>query len=277
MSQVTEQERNERILKSREFIKWTEDDFLSDQDLKRQQPPLVKEAMTEHPFALPRNFEDLPLEKDFIKIVKNRRSNRVYTGGEVSLLALSFLLWSTQGIKDIRGKNYATLRTVASGGARHPFETYLYVRKVEGLTEGLYHYLPMTHELELLKDTSEDRQATDELASLSLCEQKWATRASVIFYYSVIPYRAEWRYAYDAHRVMMMDAGHVTENLYLSCSALGLGTCAIAAVDWRESRKLFGIGDDEEYIFYSAPVGTINTKNEEEEQAFYAFLKEDEE
>ena len=49
----------------------------------------------------------------------------------MSLLQLSFLLWATQGVKSIRGKSYATIRTAPCGGARHPFQTYLLVRQVE--------------------------------------------------------------------------------------------------------------------------------------------------
>ena len=98
------------------------DNFVSDQQLKLPQPPLVKAVMTDQAFALPRNFEDLEMEQDFIRLLTERKSSRVYTQQPISLLQLSFMLWATQGIKDIRGKSYATLRTVPSGGARHAFE-----------------------------------------------------------------------------------------------------------------------------------------------------------
>ena len=65
----------------------------------------------------------------------------------MDLLTLSFLLWAQQGIRGIRGNNYATLRTVPSAGSRHPFECYPLILHVEGLEPGLYHYLPMEHRL----------------------------------------------------------------------------------------------------------------------------------
>ena len=58
----------------------------------------------------------------------------------MSLLELSYMLWTCQGVKQIRGKKYATLRTVPSGGARHGFELYFVCQNVEGLTPGTYHY-----------------------------------------------------------------------------------------------------------------------------------------
>lgn len=107
--------------------------------------------MKENTMELPKNFGDLPMDKSFLRILHDRRSNRVFTGGSMDLLTLSFLLWAQQGIRGIRGNNYATLRTVPSAGSRHPFECYPLILNVEGLEPGLYHYLPMEHRLEFLK------------------------------------------------------------------------------------------------------------------------------
>lgn len=270
---MTEKERNERILKSRETIRWSGEEFDSDQKLLRPQPPLTKAAVSDVIISLPRNFEDLNMKQDFVKIINDRRSNRVFTDGDMDLLTLSFLLWSTQGVKGIRGNNYATLRTVPSAGARHPMETYLYIRKVDGLKSGLYHYLPLEHSIELLSEIDINDAAFLDRVTHSVCGQKWVQKASVIFYYSLVLYRGEWRYGFNSHRVMMIDAGHVVENLYLSCSALGLGTCAIAALDTDTASGIFGLDGVEEEMFYCAPVGTISSENEDKEQGFYAFLK----
>ncbi len=247
------------------------EDFKSDQDLKLPQPPLVKAAMTDQALVLPRNFEELALQNDIISLLRERKSSRVYTQQTISLLQLSFLLWATQGIKDIRGKSYATLRTVPSGGARHPFETYLLVQHVEGLQQGAYHYLPMGHKLEFLHPV-EDLPPT---ISVSLDEQSWASKASVIFYWSFVPYRCEWRYGITAHGPALMDAGHVGQNLYLACTALGLGTCAIAAFDRKICDTLFSLDGEEEFTVYAAPVGTISASDQSREKAFYQFVEDE--
>lgn len=87
----------------------------------------------------------------------------------------------------------------------------------------------MTHSVEWIRE--QEFESGQALRSLSdtLCTQRFVENASVIFYYSIVPYRAEWRYAYSAHRVTMMDLGHISENMYLACTSLGLGTCGIAA------------------------------------------------
>jgi SagB-type dehydrogenase family enzyme len=264
----------ERILAGRDFMKcnWGDEDVKSDQELKKPQPPLVKPSMGGERVTLPRNFESLPLHNNILQVLAQRKSSRVYTGEPVTLSELSFLLWAQQGIRSIRGKNYATLRTVACGGARHEFECYLAVMNVDGLKKGFYHYLPMTHEVELL---SEPEQLEDSVAS-ALAGQTWCGKSNVVFFYSVVPYRAEWRYSVSAHRVILIDAGHITQNLYVACSALNLGTCAIAALDTDVCDRLFQLDGQEEFIFYAATLGKISEANKEKEDGFYSFLKSEE-
>ena len=247
----------EMILEGRKFTKYDDDEnYKSDQDKKLPQPPLAKAAISEDTIDLPMNFEDLNLNNDIIDIFYFRASQRIFTGGKVSLLELSFLLWASQGVKAIRGNNYATIRTVPCGGARHEFETYLLVKNVEGLEKGIYHYLPMEDKIELLKTLEE----TDALIGKALMGQTWASKANVIFLWSLVPYRAEWRYGIFAHRVMMMDIGHVGENLYLACEAIGKGTCGLGAFDRKYCNELLDLSGDEEYTVYASPVGTINNR-----------------
>ncbi len=271
--EITQRERN--ALKSLDTAELERQggEYKTDQQLQRPQPPLVKAPMTENRIDLPRNFESLGMSDNLLELLLKRKSSRVYTQEEMSLLQLSFLLWATQGIKGIRGKSYATLRTVPCGGARHPFETYLLVRQVEGLLPGAYHYLPMTHQLELLQ-TMEDRQALDNLVDESLCGQTWAAKSNVVFYWSFVPYRTEWRYGMRASSKVRADIGHVGENLYLACTALGLGTCGIGAYDQKLCDTTFQLDGDEEFTLYTQTVGTVQEKDESAEKAFYSFVEE---
>ena len=278
---MEEKQVREQIEKGRAFLKSQDTaereknggDYKTDQELKKPQPPLVKAPMTDNRVDLPRNFETLGLQDNLLELLKKRKSSRVYTQENMSLLQLSFLLWAAQGIKSIRGRSYATIRTAPCGGARHPFETYLLVRQVEGLLPGVYHYLPMTHQLELLEEL-EDREAMTQLVDLSLCGQAWAAKANVVFYWSFVPYRSEWRYGIYSHRMVLADLGHVGENLYLACTALGLGTCGIGAYDQALCDKTFRLDGEEEFVVYAETVGTVKPQDEQAEQAFYSFVEE---
>ena len=271
---MTEEEKRERIQLGRAFVTnfggVDDDGDETDQEKKLPQPPLAKAPMTGSAVDLPRDFAALPMEHDFLKLVNRRASRRVYTGEGMTLPQLSFLLWCTQGVKSIRGKSYATLRTVPSGGARHPFECYLALQGVAGLADGLYHYLPMTHRLEFLGGRADLRDFIGE----SLSGQRWAAKAQAVFYYSCVFYRAEWRYGVHAHGPALMDSGHVTQNLYLACEALGLGGCAVAAVEPDVCNRAFGLDGTEESIFYAMPVGTVRAADKPAEDSFYDFVRE---
>lgn len=212
----------------------------------------------------------------FIMYAINRGTNftqALFMNCDHSLLTYSFYKQPSFILRlfQMRGRAYATLRTVPSGGARHAFETYLVVRYVEGLRPGAYHYLPMEHALEFLHPV----ERLEDVVSDTLCGQSWAAKASVIFYWSVVPYRAEWRYGPYAYAPLLVDAGHVGENLYLACASQGLGTCGLRAFRHELCCELFGLDGEEEFIVYAAPVGTVRPEDTAQEAAFYQFVEDE--
>lgn len=218
--------------------------------------PLLQKEIPEgasKPVNLPDPDPGVALKTDFYQLTQERESRRQYTGESFSLAELSFLLFCTQGVKEVAGDGYATRRTVPSAGARHPFETYLGVNRVDDLNPGLYRYLPLSHQLLFL-------EASDQLPGL-LAEaslgQRFVGQAACVFIWSCIPYRAEWRYQDHAHKHMLIDAGHICQNLYLAAEALGAGTCAIGAYDQAAMDTLLELDGTDEYVVYLAPVGKI--------------------
>ncbi|MCL2557740.1 MAG: SagB/ThcOx family dehydrogenase [Treponema sp.] len=194
----------------------------------------------------------MPLYEDLLDA---RRSKRKFIDKPMTQAQLAFMLWSTQGIQNTVG-DVATRRPVPSGGSRHPFETYFAVKSVEGLDPGLYHYLPDLNRGE--KICSIERLADlpdDETISQMVVGQKWVTSAQVVFFYSCIPYKAEWRYAEHAHRVVLIDLGHLGQNAMLSAAALELGSCCIAAYDQKLCDKIFALDGIDEYTVYVIAVG----------------------
>ncbi len=187
---------------------------------------------------------------DLIDALLMRQSRRRFKVDQLSQAELSFLLWMTQGIKKELSAGTA-LRTVPSAGCRHPFETYLLITGVEGLEPGVYRYLPLDHAL-VLEQSDED--LVEKIAPATL-GQVFIAAAPVTFVWAVLPYRTEWRYHTAAHRVILLDAGHVCENLYLACQAIGCGTCAVAAFDQEKMDRLLGVDGRDEFSLYLAAVG----------------------
>jgi len=216
-------------------------------------PPLQKPCLEGIPrIALPDGNETLERlgGKAVGECILQRKSVRKYTNVPLTLDELSMLLWATQGVRKVLGPECA-MRTVPSAGARHTFETYLAVSRVDSLQPGLYRYLPFDNALAQLR--LDDNIGYE--ASMVCFGQKFIASAAVTFFWTTLPERMEWRYDLAAHKVIALDAGHVCQNLYLACQSIGAGTCAIAAYDQAGCDKLLGIDGKDEFTLYIAPVG----------------------
>jgi SagB-type dehydrogenase family enzyme len=243
---------------NREFLKdclrLTIDFRMTEQNRGIVPPPVqkpVREGQTQIPLPDKESFSAFA-GTDLLDAIARRRSRRRFRAKPLTLTELAFLLWATQGISQELGPDCA-LRTVPSAGCRHAFETYLLVTNVKGLEPGIYRYLPAQHAL-VYEQTADRLQAGLVPAVLG---QSFVAEAPVAFVWAVIPHRMEWRYHTAAHRVIAMDVGHVCQNLYLACEAIGAGSCAIAAYHQELMDRLLGIDGDEEFTLYLAPVGKI--------------------
>ena len=223
----------------------------SDQQKGLPQPPL---ELPPDPRA--RNI-DLPRPAslgipplDLRAAIDLRRSVRSYLREPITLEELSFLLWCTQGVQRIHGKQ-VTFRTVPSAGARHAFETYLLANDVEGLEPGLYRFLALAHRLQQV-DT--DPAVASRITSACF-DQQFILRGGVVFIWTAVPYRMTWRYGERGYRDLHLDAGHVCQNLYLAAEATGCGTCAIAAFDDDDMNAILGINGTDQFVIYLAVVG----------------------
>lgn len=226
----------------------------TDQNRGIDPPPIEKPYSTDAlriDLVKPGSWKQIP-KMDLATAIRNRQSRRMYKDKPLSLEEVSFLLWATQGIRGEVDYGHA-YRTVPSAGCRHALETYLAVFRVEGLHSGIYRYLPLSHQL--LFEFSEERLPKKLIQAAF--GQSYAGEAALTFIWTAIPYRMEWRYGLAAHRVIAMDAGHVCQNLYLACEAIGAGTCAMAAYDQEALDQLLRVDGEEEFAVYMASVGKI--------------------
>jgi SagB-type dehydrogenase family enzyme len=229
-------------------------DFRATDQSRGIRPPLPQKPVVPHSRIIPlpdRESWAIP-PCDLMTAMANRESRRKFTTGSLSLDELGFLLWATQGVR-AELHPAAILRTVPSAGCRHPLETYLAVMRVEGLESGIYRYLPLDHSL--VQEREMDNLGLRLTAATR--GQAFAGRAAVTFLWAAIPERTEWRYGDASYKVIALDAGHVCQNLYLACQAIGCGTCAIAAYDQPLVDELLGLDGDDEFGIYLAPVGKV--------------------
>lgn len=233
----------------------------SDQQNGVTPPPVSKEA-TGRLIKLPA-FDGIIKDNNYERLLDIRRSVREYADTPMTQEQLAFMLHTAISIQEFRGQqNFATLRPAPSGGARHPFELYVTVKNVIGLEQGVYRYVPLEDvgkkavTIEYVGEIGDYEPVVTEMCA----GQKWASQAPCMLVLSCIPYRAEWRYREHAHRVVLIDLGHVGQNVMLSAAALGLGSCCIAAYDQELCDKILKLDGKDEFAVYAIPVGAPKVK-----------------
>lgn len=203
---------------------------------------------------LPKVSEEVLKTKSIYKCIEQRRSTRFYSQEEITIDELSYLLWSTQGITG-KSSNGLTLRTVPCSGATHTFETYLFIKNVEGLEKGVYRYLAVEHKLLFISTLDEIDEKVDQITLDQPFVANFAKKSAVLFVWSTIPYRSEWKFDITAHKKILIDVGHICQNLYLSGESIDVGTCAIGIYDQKMIDNILNLNTEEEFVIYMAAIG----------------------
>ncbi|MGH8041958.1 MAG: putative peptide maturation dehydrogenase [Rudaea sp.] len=128
-----------------------------------------------------------------------------------------------------------------SAGGLHPVEAYVLVQRVDGIAPGLYHYHPAAHALEPIREMD-----TAELAALAkncLGGQPYFAQAHVVIALAGRFARNFWKYRNHAkaYRAVILDAGHLSQTLYLAATELGLGAFVTAGVNEVQIEQAFGL------------------------------------
>ena len=211
------------------------------------QPPLYKRYASAKRIELPKpGHRGMVLED----AIRRRRSVRRYSGKPLSLKEVSVLLFAAQGATGRSGGG--ALRTAPSAGALYPFEIYLVVNNVQRLDKGIYHYSVIDHNLEILSEGD----YRNEIVSAAL-DQDMVGKACVTFVLAAIFKRTTWKYRDRGYRYVYMEAGHVSQNIALQATSLGLGSVGIGAFYDDRVNNLIGIDGSSEAAIYLHAVGKI--------------------
>jgi putative peptide maturation dehydrogenase len=199
--------------------------------VERYGPPPPAFHSVGEPLPLPSGERDDPL----YELLLARRTARGFDrAAALTLAELSTVLryvWGCQGVLHL-GEDVTVLkRTSPSGGSLHPIEVYPLVRFVEGLDPGLYHYSVERHALEPIEPLTED--GAEALARSFLGGQWYFSSAQVVFVLAARFDRSFWKYRdHDkAYSAILIDAGHLSQTLYLVCAELGLGAFVAGAIN----------------------------------------------
>ncbi|WP_457097183.1 putative peptide maturation dehydrogenase [Lysobacter sp. P5_B9] len=137
-------------------------------------------------------------------------------------------------------------KSVPSGGGLHPMECYLVVQHVEGVAPGLYHYQSVEHALEPLpipEGRTWDNGGLRRFVQDMVAQQHWFADAHVVVLLSPRFDRTFWKYRQHAkgYRVVALEAGHISQTLYLAATEAGLGAFITGAINEQELEQAFGL------------------------------------
>lgn len=189
----------------------------------------------------------------FGEVIVGRRSDRSFASDQLSLSQVSAILQWSYGITGevgVPGGGVQRFRAAPSAGALYPAEIYLGVRAVQGLEEGIYHYEVPVASLALLSRGD----PTDRLYEVC-CRQEYARQAAIVVLLSGVVERTKRKYGDRGYRYVLLDIGHLGENLYLACTALGLAIVTTCGFYDDEAADLLGIDGCDEAVFYVAFIG----------------------
>ncbi len=192
---------------------------------------------------------------DMFGVMRARRSYRGFGEGPVTLEQLGDCLFSGLGITAfidtlIPGADKLPLKMTPSAGARNPYEGYVYVRRVVGLRPGVYHYSGLENSLGLVQDTYQPSVAE------VLAGQPWFDGAAAVILLVADFERTMWKYPHPTgYRVVVIEAGHIAQNILLAATANGLASAPTCALSDSVAERLLGLDALTSSVMYTISIG----------------------
>jgi SagB-type dehydrogenase family enzyme len=193
---------------------------------------------------------------DLVSLMARRRTIRQAIDVPLNLQVVADALFAGVGIvgetRNVTGT--LPLKTTPSGGARNPYEAWLIARNVTGLNPGVYHYCGLAHALEPV-----EAPVLPPLGGL-IAGQGWADDMAAMVILVAHFERTMWKYRdSNAYKVVLIEAGHIGQNIALAATRHGLTACPTAALAHSRIEALLGICDPLITPVYALALGVPGT------------------
>jgi putative peptide maturation dehydrogenase len=242
-------------------------------ELHGQPPPhfhLADQARSELELPLVRHDDGVFAALSKRRTVRAFDPDAAVTTGELGTLL--YEVFGCRGYAPLGAGLTALKKTSPSGGGLHPIEAYVLVRNVAGVDPGLYHYRSDRHALELREPLGD--AATRELAVRFTSGQSYFGDAGALFILTARFHRSFWKYRKHrrAYGVLLLDAGHLSQTLYLVCAELGLGAFVTAAVNGADIEDRLGLEPFAEGVLAVCGCGRPAAGRSDLEPAFLPYV-----
>jgi SagB-type dehydrogenase family enzyme len=154
-----------------------------------------------------------------------RRS--ISAGGPIDVSALSRLMFLAARVSRVEKTELADkslmdvrFRTYPSAGGLFPCESYVMPIAVRGLPTGVYHYNPIEHSVATL----DPEAGLDRFKRAFFVPDSLDEAAAIVVLTAVLD-RSVRKYGARGYRFALLEAGHLSQNLCLAATELGLNCC----------------------------------------------------
>ncbi len=184
--------------------------------------------------------------------IRARLSCRRFLPDSIELAQLGDLLYAAYGVLgslELGGEFLE--RPVPSGGGLYPLELYILAQRVRDLVGGAYHYVPLGHRLEFIHPYPLPTLLTSEL----FLGQPYLIEAAAIVVIGAVVERSMWKYEDRGYRYILLEAGHVAQNLNLCAAATGLASLNLGGFFDEDLLRLLRMDLDREIVLYAVALG----------------------
>ncbi|WP_165482770.1 SagB/ThcOx family dehydrogenase [Legionella gresilensis] len=179
-------------------------------------------------------------EDDTFTIIKNRRSFRQFSNKQVSL------------------KDFAGIIQQSSAPLRNPYiveagkrvELFIIVSNIQGLSKGVYRYIPEKEALEKVRKGDFSKEIYKAGFSQELLE-----RAAFVIAWTIDLNQIGQLHGERDYRYANLECGLGGETTYLAAQARGLGACAVGAFYDVEVRHILNISQTAKHVILLTAVG----------------------
>jgi SagB-type dehydrogenase family enzyme len=187
------------------------------------------------------------------RVLDARRSCRRFTDAGLTQLDLATLLATAYGVRGrlVLGDLEFLERPVPSGGGLYPLELYLLLQRGQALAPGIYHYAPLHHVLEPVRPLELPHVFIGDL----FMGQPYAADAATIIVMTAVVERSLWKYGDRGYRYILLEAGHVAQNINLVAAAMGLGSLNLGGFFDSDLANLLGLDLEAQVPLYAVAVG----------------------
>lgn len=237
-------------LVSDQFHKVSSNKKIVKTDLKDIPQSWVKVNFKTYP-RLPKVYfkHSLP-DKKISVLIRKRRSIREFSGSPISLKQLHYLLLNSAGIINPYNDIDQSRRSYPSAGARYPLEVYPLILNCVGVEKGLYHYSVKEDCLELIQKGNLENELLRGTGG-----EEWLKQAAVVFIITGVLDRTRIKYYERGYRFVLIEAGHLAQNICLLTTELDLGCCPLGGFIDSYFDELLDISLQKEFSLYLLAVG----------------------